>query len=152
MKAFLKNNRQAPRKVRVLANVVRGRNVAQALAQLEHMPQKGAATLRKLILSAVANARQDDAALDPAALKVKAITVDKGMTFVRYMPRAFGRATPINRESSHIRIQLEKIEDTFKDQAAKPQRTVRTQKSVAIPAESKTAQSPTKKRTANATK
>jgi large subunit ribosomal protein L22 len=106
MKAFLKNNRQAPRKVRLIADSVRGRNVEEALAVLSHTPNKAAPTLRKLILSAVANARQEDVAVKESDLFIQTITVDKGLTYVRYMPRAFGRASPINRESSHIRVTL----------------------------------------------
>ncbi len=106
MKAFLKNNRQAPRKVRLIADAVRGMNVEEALAMLSHMPNKAAPVLRKLIVSAVANARQEDVAVKESDLFIQTITVDKGLTYVRYMPRAFGRASPINRESSHIRVTL----------------------------------------------
>lgn len=106
MKAFLKNYRQAPRKVRVIANHVRGKNVAEVLAVLEFMPNKGANMLHKLISSAVANAKQTDASVTPADLVIKTITANKGTTFVRYMPRAFGRAYPINRECSHVLVEL----------------------------------------------
>lgn len=106
MKAFLKNYRQAPRKVRVIANHVRGKNVAEALAVLEFMPNKGAEMLRKLVSSAVANAKQTDASVTPEQLVIKTVTANKGITFVRYMPRAFGRAYPINRECSHVLVEL----------------------------------------------
>ena len=106
MKAFLKNNRQAPRKVRLIADAVRSRTVEEALAILSHTPNKAAPTLRKLIMSAAANARQEDVSIKDSELFIKTITVDKGITYVRYMPRAFGRASPINRESSHIRVTL----------------------------------------------
>jgi len=106
MKAFLKNNRQAPRKVRLIADHVRGKNVAAALTDLSFMPQKGAKTMKKLIESAAANAKQANSSLRHEDLVVKKVAVDKGVTYVRYMPRAFGRATPINRECSHIRVEL----------------------------------------------
>jgi len=106
MKAFLKNYRQAPRKVRLVADSVRGTQVAAALDQLSLMPQKSAPVLRKLIASALANAQQNDSSIDAGDLVVRTITVDKGATYVRYMPRAFGRATPINRECSHVRVEL----------------------------------------------
>jgi large subunit ribosomal protein L22 len=112
MKAFLKNNRQAPRKVRLVADSVRGKNVAVALAELSMMAQKAAPVMRKLIASALANAQQKDANIKAEDVVVKTVTVDKGMTYVRYMPRAFGRATPIHRESSHIHVELAPVADS----------------------------------------
>lgn len=106
MKAFLKNYRQAPRKVRLIADHIRGKNVAETLAVLEFMPNKGAKMMHKLVSSAVANARQTDSALNVEDLIVKTVTANKGITFVRYMPRAFGRAFPINRECSHVFVEL----------------------------------------------
>ena len=106
MKAFLKNYRQAPRKVRLIADHIRGKNVAETLAVLEFMPNKGAKMMHKLVSSAVANARQTDSALKTEDLVVKTVTANKGITFVRYMPRAFGRAFPINRECSHVFVEL----------------------------------------------
>jgi large subunit ribosomal protein L22 len=106
MKAFLKNYRQAPRKVRLIANHVRGKNAAEALAVLEFMPNKGAKMMHKLVSSAIANAKQQDASLTADTLVIKTVTANKGITFVRYMPRAFGRAYPINRECSHVYVEL----------------------------------------------
>lgn len=106
MKAFLKNYRQAPRKVRHIANAIRGRQVKSVLAELAFMPQKVAPVLRKLVASALANAKQADPTLDETTLMIHRITVDKGITYTRYMPRAFGRASPINRECAHVRVEL----------------------------------------------
>jgi len=106
MQAFLKNYRQAPRKVRIIANELRGKRVSQVMDQLSVMPHKASTPLKKLILSAVANAKQANQSLTEEVLYIERITVDKGRTFVRFMPRAFGRASPINRESSHIQIVL----------------------------------------------
>jgi|GEM_PF-371081 len=111
MKAFLKNYRQAPRKVRLICDLVRGKNVAVAVAELGEMPHKGARAMKKLIESAAANARQENSTLTDELLVVKTVTADKGMTYTRYMPRAFGRATPINRECSHIRVELAPVGD-----------------------------------------
>ena len=108
MRAFLKNNRQAPRKVRLVARAVIGKNVDVAVSELSFMPNKASSVLKKLILSAVSNASQKDVAIKSSDLKVKNITVDKGATYVRYKARAFGRAAPIRRESSHIHVILEK--------------------------------------------
>jgi len=119
MQAFLKNNRQAPRKVRLIARAMIGKTVPVALSELSYMPHKGADTLRKLIASAVANAKQANDALSEENLIVKNITVDKGLTLGRYMPRAFGRASPIHKESSHIRVLLAEIAGTKKKEVAK---------------------------------
>jgi len=113
MRAFLKNNRQAPRKVRLIARSIVGKNVAVAVSELSFMPHKAAQTLKKIILSAVANAKQKNDAIKEEDLIVKNIQVDKGTTYVRYMPRAFGRATPINRENSHIRVELAPIKEAI---------------------------------------
>lgn len=109
MKAFLKNNRQAPRKVRLIARAIIGKTVPVALSELDYMPHKGAETLLKLVSSAVANAKQADVSVQEENLIVKNITVDKGVTLQRFMPRAFGRASPIHKESSHIHVFLEEI-------------------------------------------
>jgi large subunit ribosomal protein L22 len=143
MRAFLKNNRQAPRKVRLVAQATVGKTVAVALTELTFMPQKAAGTLKKVIASAAANARQSDSAATDENLIVKNITVDKGVTYKRYRPRAFGRATPINRESSHIRVTLEK------KASAKPAEKQETKKDAKPAAKKTTAKkTATKKETA----
>ena len=111
MRAFLKNNRQAPRKIRLIARITIGKTVATAIHEYSLMPHKGARTIKKLIESAAANARQKDVSVKDEELLVKNITVDKGSTFVRFMPRAFGRATPLRKENSHIRVELERVSD-----------------------------------------
>lgn len=111
MHAFLKNYRQAPRKVRLVARSVGGKRVDQALGELSLMPQKGAAALKKLISSAVSNAAQIDSSASPQSLSIRSIRVDKGITYVRSLPRAFGRASPMHRECSHIHVELERTTD-----------------------------------------
>jgi large subunit ribosomal protein L22 len=106
MRAFLKNNRQAPRKVRLLARTFVGKQVTVAISELSFMPHKAAETLRKLVASAAANAKMADTSLTDELLTIKNITVDKGITYKRYMPRAFGRAAPIRKECSHILVEL----------------------------------------------
>lgn len=106
MKAFLKNHRQAPRKMRLVADWIRGKRVSEVLSELPFMEKKAAEPLRKLIASAVANARQENPTISEHDLIIKTITVDKGMTFFRYMLRARGRATPINKETSHVKVEL----------------------------------------------
>lgn len=104
MKAVLKNYRQSPRKVRLLADLVRGKSVARALALLSFADKRAAEPFAKVLRAAVANAKVHGK--DGDALVVKHVAVDKGLTFKRFMPRARGSASPINRRSSHIAIEL----------------------------------------------
>ncbi len=107
MKAFLKNYRQSPRKVRLLADLVRGKEVGKALQTLTFVNKRAALPVTKLIESAVANARsQGVEGVDK--LVIKMIAVDKGIVLKRFMPRARGAAARINKRSSHITLELGK--------------------------------------------
>jgi len=105
MKAKLRNYRQAPRKVRLVAGAIRGIKADQAMTKLSLLPKKAAFPMKKLLTSAISNAK--DKGFSEKDLMVKEITVDKGITFKRYMPRARGRAAPIKKETSHVSIVLE---------------------------------------------
>lgn len=105
VRASLSNYRQAPRKVRLLADLIRGKVAAEALVALTFLPKRAAAPMKKLVESALANARQAGVD-DPSSLKVSDIRVDKATTFTRSMPRARGRATPIRKHSSHVALTL----------------------------------------------
>jgi len=105
MKAFLKNYRQSPRKVRLVADLIRGMDVEKARAVLKFMDKKSAPALRKMLDSALANAVH--AGVDTKNLVVKEIFVDQGVSFRRWMPKAFGRATPFRRRASKITLRLE---------------------------------------------
>lgn len=104
MKAELRKYNQSPRKVRLVTDLVKGKTVAAALTQLTLLPKRAADPVRKLILSAVANAKAKGE--DVENLKVKNITVDSDGMMVRYMPRAMGRATPIRRKKSRVSLTL----------------------------------------------
>jgi large subunit ribosomal protein L22 len=104
MKASLKNYRQSPRKVRLVANAVKGKSIEQADAALSFMPKRAAEPIRKLIQSAAANASVQGASSD--TLIVKNVEVNKGIVMRRWMPRAQGRATPINKRTSHVLVTL----------------------------------------------
>jgi large subunit ribosomal protein L22 len=104
MKAFLKNYRQSPRKVRLIADVVRGKQVTAALATLQFVDKRASGPFAKVIESALANAVQ--AGKDPARLFVAKVSVDKGVTIKRFMPRARGSASRINKRNSHITVEL----------------------------------------------
>lgn len=100
--AFLKNYRQSPRKVRAVAGLIRGKSVARALDQLGFTAKRASNPLQKLLLSAVANARQINMNID--ALVVKEIRVDGGLVMKRMMPRARGRGAQILKRTSHVLI------------------------------------------------
>ncbi len=105
MKARLKNYRQSPRKVRLLANAVRGKSVTHAQTVLSVLPKKAALPLKKLIMSAASNAKQTTG-IDEKKLMVDTIEVNKGHVFMRHKPRARGRATPIRKKTSIVTLTL----------------------------------------------
>lgn len=100
-KAILRFCRVAPRKARIVADMIRGRNVEEAISLLEFTPKRSAQIVRKVLHSAIANA-EDTSDVDVDRLFVKRITVDQGPTLKRYRPRAQGRAFRINKKTSHI--------------------------------------------------
>jgi large subunit ribosomal protein L22 len=104
--ASLRFLRVAPRKVRIVADEVRGRRVGDALAILKYVPQAAAAPLAKLLRSAVANAEQKGGRVDVDALFVKTLTVDHGPKMRRFMPRAMGRAYRVEKKTSHVYVEL----------------------------------------------
>lgn len=104
MKALLKNFHQSPRKVRLIANLIRGKSVAAAHSALSYAPQKSSGAILKLLESAVANAQQKGEAAEN--LFVKTITVDKGAVMRRFMPKARGRAARYAKTMSIIAIEL----------------------------------------------
>jgi large subunit ribosomal protein L22 len=105
--AHLRDFRIAPRKVALVADLVRGKPVGSALNILQYTRKAAATPLAKLIRSAVANASDlSKGEVDVDALYVKAISVDQGRTLRRFMPRAMGRASRINKKSSHVHVVL----------------------------------------------
>lgn len=105
MKAYLKSYRQAPRKVRLVANLMKGKTAERALAELDALPKRASLPMRKLLLSAVANAKQNSGvALQD--LFVKEVRVDQGMILKRSMPKSHGSAHPIHKHTSHVLVEL----------------------------------------------
>ena len=104
--AKLNHLRMAPRKVRLMATVIKGLSVNDAQAQLATNPKRASEPVLKLLQSAIANA-VNNAKMDASKLIVKEIRVDGGPMLKRWLPRAQGRATPIQKKSSHITIVLE---------------------------------------------
>jgi len=111
MKASATHIRISPRKVRMVVDTVRGKSVSQALSILGFTRKKAALPVQKLLKSAVANAAENDGISDVDTLVIDRIMVDEGPTLKRFMPRARGRATPIRKRTSHIRIIL-RVGDT----------------------------------------
>ncbi len=101
--AVLRKFRQSPRKVRMVADMIRGRQVADAIAILDFQPRKAAKMLRKVLGSAIANATTNEKA-DADALKVTRVTVDPGPVEKRWLARSMGRANRINRRTSNVTI------------------------------------------------
>ena len=101
--ATAKGVRTSPRKIGVVASLVRGRTVADALTILDHTPRRAASPVQKVIASAKANA-EHNYNLKPDTLKIVEISVTPGARLKRYRPAAHGRALPFQRKSSHIRV------------------------------------------------
>ena len=101
--------RVSPRKARIVADLVRGKDVGEALNVLTFTRRAAAGTMKKLIESAIANAKQASSAVDVDSLYIKKLTVDMGPTrhMRRWRPRAMGRATRIVKGMSHISVVLD---------------------------------------------
>ena len=101
----LRYARISPQKCRLVADVVRGKPVGNAIATLRFMPKKGADLVRKVLESAVANAENNHELVEDD-LVVREAYADEGPTIKRFRPRAMGRATPIHKRTSHLTITL----------------------------------------------
>ncbi|PJF37478.1 MAG: 50S ribosomal protein L22 [Candidatus Thermofonsia Clade 1 bacterium] len=99
----------SPQKIRLVCDQVRGRNVDQALVLLQHMPQKGAAMVRKLVVSAIANAENNNE-LNRTDLYIKAIYADESFRLKRVKAGARGRYKPRVRRYSHVTVILDERE------------------------------------------
>ncbi len=102
-KATAKTVRTSPRKTRLVIDLIRGKNVADAIAILNNTPNKAAGLIEKVLMSAIANA-ENNYDLDVEKLVVTEAYVNEGPTMKRYRPRAKGSASPINKRTSHITV------------------------------------------------
>lgn len=105
-KAVLRYCRISPRKVRLVADLIRGKNLSEALGILNLTPNRPAGVLKKLLNSAVSNGEAAKEISDMDRLAIQSIRVDPGPMLKRYIPRARGRATMIRKRSSHISVVL----------------------------------------------
>ncbi len=102
-KAIARTIRIAPRKVRLVVDLIRGKQVGEAVAILRHTPKAASPVVEKVLKSAVANA-EHNYDLDVNNLVISEVFVDEGPTLKRFRPRAQGRASAINKRTSHITL------------------------------------------------
>ncbi|MGG3284038.1 50S ribosomal protein L22 [Paenibacillus solani] len=102
-KAHAKSIRIAPRKAQLVVDLIRGKQVGEAIAILRHTPKAASPVLEKLLNSAIANA-EHNYSLDVTKLVVTQAYVNQGPTMKRFRPRAMGRASRINKRTSHITL------------------------------------------------
>ena len=103
--AKLRYARISPQKCRLIADMIRGKPVGEALQVLTHTPNKSAGLVRKVLESAIANAEHNEGA-DIDELRVSSINVDQAPTFKRWLPRAKGRANRLLKQNSHITVRV----------------------------------------------
>ncbi len=105
-KAKLKYARIAPRKVRRVTDLIKGKKAGEAMINLQFLPHRGSKIVSKILKSAMANAEQKKVA-DPESMKVSDVFVNQGPTMKRMRPRAMGRADTIRKRTCHITVILE---------------------------------------------
>ena len=102
-KATAKTIRTSPRKTRLVVDLIRGKQVGEAISILKFSPNKAAGIVEKVLMSAIANA-ENNFDLDVEDLVVSEVFVNEGPTMKRFRPRAKGSASPINKRTSHITV------------------------------------------------
>lgn len=127
VKAFARNLRISPRKLRLVTNLVKNMNAGDALVQLQFTNKKGAPMVAKLLQSAIANA-ENNFSLNRDGLYIKSITCDMGQVLQRAFPRARGSAFVIRRKMAHVNLVLEEKE--VKKKSAKVPKVKKAQKPV----------------------
>ena len=130
MKAFLKNYRQSPRKVRLVANLVKGKNIDEALVEMDFLAKRASLPIKKLLLSAISNAK--NMGIEKENLFIKELRVDKGIVMKRMMPAAMGSGHKINKRTSHITLMLAErvvqVKDTNKKTKKKEKKILKIPK------------------------
>ena len=118
VRAYAKGVELAPRKVSIVASLVRNRTVADALVILDHVPRRSALPIKKAIQSAAANATETG--LDSKTLKITKLSVTTGKRMKRFKPHMRGMALPFQKKSSNILVEVSGAEKPKKKPAAKP--------------------------------
>jgi large subunit ribosomal protein L22 len=119
VRAYAKGVDQTPRKVGIVAGLVRGRTVADALVILDHTPRRAALAVKKAIASAAANAANNHG-LDNKTLEISTLSVTAGPRLKRFKPASRGRALPFQKRSSHILVEVSGALKPKKKPAEKP--------------------------------
>ncbi len=127
VKAHIKGVDQTPRKLSLVAGLVRGRSVADASVILDHTPKRAALAVKKAIQSAAANAVNNHG-LDAKSLTISTLSVTAGPRLRRYKPASRGRALPFEKKSSHILVEVAGLEKVIKKPAAKKAETKEEEK------------------------
>jgi ribosomal protein L22, bacterial type len=117
-RAYIKGVALAPRKVKIVADLVRGRSVTDALVILDHTPRRPALTVKKAIESAKANL-VNTSSIDVKTIEISLISVTAGSRMRRYMPASRGRALPFEKKSSNILVEVKGQEKVKKAAAPK---------------------------------
>lgn len=118
VRAHIRGVDQAPRKVSLVAALVRGRTVADAVVILDHTPKRAALAVKKAIQSAAANATNNHG-LDAKSLTISTLSVTAGPRIKRFKPASRGRALPFQKRSSHILVEVAGLEKVRKAPAEK---------------------------------
>ena len=118
VRAFIKGIDLTPRKVSIVASLVRGRSVADAVVILDHTPRRSALVVKKAIQSAAANATNNHG-LDAKSLQITKLSVTAGPRLRRFKPHMRGMALPFEKKSSHILVEVSGTEKVKKKPAAK---------------------------------
>ena len=148
--AKLKNYPTSPRKMRLLADLIRGEKVEKVLAQLEHNPKHPAVPLRKLVLSAINNWKQKNEGGDETELVVKTIFVDGARTLKRMRPAPQGRGYRVRKRSNHVTVIVDTKAAKIEAKAAQEKEEVvaeETEVKAAKPKKSTAAKKTTRKTT-----
>src|SRR5215208_6115299 len=114
--AKLRNYPTSPRKMRLLADLIRGMQVEKALAVLEHNPKHPAVPMRKLVLSAISNWKQKNEGGDEGELYVKTIFVDGARTLKRMRPAPQGRGYRVRKRSNHVTVIVDDLNAVAEDE------------------------------------
>jgi len=105
-KATLRNLRVAPRKARMVVDLIRGKNVVRAMAQLNTLRNRAAEPILKVLQSAIANADRNDPGAEVDNFKITTAYVNEARSLKRFRPRAMGRASGIKKRSSHVTLEI----------------------------------------------
>lgn len=118
VRAYIKGIDLAPRKVSIVASLVRGRTVADALVILDHTPRRTALSIKKAIASAAANATNNHG-LDGKSLVISTLSVTAGPRLKRFKPHMRGMALPFQKKTTHILVEVSGVEKPKKTPVAK---------------------------------